>query len=264
MSDFSGKVAFVAGGTSGINLGIAGALAAQGAKVALVGRDAEKARRAAEGVVDGRAIGLSADVRSYEAVEAALQTTVDRWGPIDLVISGAAGNFVAPALALSAKGFRTIVDIDLIGTFNVFRAAYPLLRRPGAALLAISAGQAVQAMQGQAHVCAAKAGVNMLVKCLALEWGPTGVRVNALSPGPVAGTEGMRRIAPTAQDEERMTRRVPLRRYAGVDEIARAALFLLGGDASYVNGAVLESDGGLAAGDATGVPDDPAHHIAIR
>jgi NAD(P)-dependent dehydrogenase (short-subunit alcohol dehydrogenase family) len=165
---------------------------------------------------------------------------------------------------LSANGFRTIVDIDLIGTFNVFRAGYEFARRPGASLLAISAGHAVQAMPGQAHACAAKAGVNMLVKCLALEWGPTGVRVNALSPGPVAGTEGVRRIAPTIEDETRMTMRVPLRRYARKDEVARAALFLLGDDSSYVNGAILECDGGLLAGDATTIPADPGNHVTVR
>jgi NAD(P)-dependent dehydrogenase (short-subunit alcohol dehydrogenase family) len=264
MTDLSGKTAFIAGGTNGINLGIALGLAAHGANVALVGRDVDKARRAANMVEGGLAIGLSADVRSFEAVEGALKQTADRWGPVDFVVSGAAGNFIAPALGMSAKGFRTVVDIDLIGTFNVFRAAYTVLRRPGASLLAISAGQAVQAVPGQAHVCAAKAGINMLVKCLALEWGPTGVRVNALSPGPVAGTEGMRRLTPTPEAEHRMMMKVPLRRYATREEIARAALFLLSDDASYVNGAILDCDGGLMAGDATAVPADPSLHRATR
>ena len=89
---------------------------------------------------------------------------------------------------MSANGFKTVVDIDLIGTFNVLRASFEFLRRPGASLISITAGQATRASMFQAHVCAAKAGINMLTQCLALEWGPAGVRVNAISPGPIADT----------------------------------------------------------------------------
>src|SRR6185295_16943320 len=116
---------------------------------------------------------------------------------------GAAGNFVAPALGMSANGFKTVVDIDLMGTFHVFRASFAFLRRPGASLIAITAPQAVRPSMFQAHVCSAKAGINMLTKCLAMEWGPAGVRVNAISPGPIADTEGMRRLAPSAEAEQR-------------------------------------------------------------
>lgn len=250
----AGKVAFVAGGSSGINLGIARRFAAAGAKVALISRRQDKIEEAAREVADqgSEAFGLSTDVRDYDAVEAALQQTRDRFGEIDIVLSGAAGNFVAPVLGMSANGFKTVVDIDLLGTFNVFRACYPFLRRPGASLIAISAGQAVRASMFQAHVCAAKAGVNMLTQCLALEWGPAGVRVNAISPGPIAETEGMARLAPTAEAEARVKNRVALRRYGTKDEIAEMAIFLSTEQASYVNGAIIPVDGGSGAGDATG------------
>src|ERR1700730_13858981 len=122
---FAGKAAFVAGGTSGINLGIAKRLAALGCKVTVAGRNLDKAVGAASEIGDpGIALGLSCDVRDYETVETALQRAVDRFGKLDIVVSGAAGNFLAPALGMSAKGFRTIVDIDLNGTFNIFRACY--------------------------------------------------------------------------------------------------------------------------------------------
>ena len=163
------------------------------------------------------------------------------------VEAGSAGEEVA-----LANGFKTVVDIDLIGTFNVLRASFEFLRRPGASLISITAGQAERASLFQAHVCAAKAGINMLTKCLALEWGPGGVRVNAISPGPIAETEGMARLAPTEEAEARVNGRNPLRRYGTKDEIADMAIFLSTDKAAYVNGAIIPVDGGSGAGDASG------------
>lgn len=241
-----GKVAFVAGGTSGINLGIAKGFAAQGAKVAVLGRNPEKAAAAAA-LIDpagADAIGIAADVRDFAAVDAAFKQTVERFGPIDIVISGAAGNFVAPALSISSNGFKTVVDIDLVGTFHVFRACYDYLQRPGASLIAITAGQATHPHRGQAHVCAAKAGINMLVKCLALEWGADGVRVNGISPGPIDGTEGMARLTPTPEKTATLIAKIPLGRYGRIPEIADMALFLSSESAGYITGTILDCDGG--------------------
>ena len=250
----AGKTAFVAGGSSGINLGIAKRFAAAGANVVLISRSAEKIEAAAKEVsaFGMPAIGIAADVRDYAAVEAALRRTHETFGEIDIVLSGAAGNFVAPALGMSANGFKTVVDIDLIGTFNVLRASFEFLRRPGASLISITAGQAERASLFQAHVCAAKAGINMLTKCLALEWGPAGVRVNAISPGPIADTEGMARLAPTPEAEASIKARVPLRRYGEKDEIADMAIFLSTEQARYVTGAIIPVDGGSGAGDGGG------------
>jgi len=250
----AGKVAFVAGASSGINLGIAQRLAEQGAKVAIISRSEDKIAAAAKTITDRGfpCIGLAADVRDYAAVEAALAKTVETFGKIDIVLSGAAGNFVAPALGMSANGFKTVVDIDLIGTFNVLRACFQFLNRPGASLISITAGQGERPSLYQAHVCAAKAGINMLTKCLAMEWGPAGVRVNAISPGPIADTEGMARLAPTAEAEARVKARVPLRSYGEKIDIAEAVVYLSTGSARYVNGVILEVDGGSGLGDASG------------
>ena len=244
----AGKVAFIAGGTSGINLGIAKRFAAMGAKVAVLGRKVDKANAAAAeidretGTIG--AMAVTADVRDYGAVEAVFRTVRADLGAIDILIAGQAGNFVAPALGMSANAFKAVVDIDLIGSFNLFRAGFEHLVTPGASLIAITAGQAVKPVPLQAHVCAAKAGVNMLVKTLAIEWGPMGVRVNGISPGPIAGTEGMARLASTPEMEAAVLSGTPLRRYGRKDEIGDAALYLCSPAGAYVTGTILDVDGG--------------------
>ncbi|MGY4259117.1 NAD(P)-dependent dehydrogenase (short-subunit alcohol dehydrogenase family) [Bradyrhizobium sp. USDA 4516] len=261
-----GKVAFIAGASGGINLAIGRALANAGARIAVVSRSQERIAKAARDLVaDGHeAIGLVADVRDYGPVESALALTVERFGNIDIVVSGAAGNFLAPAMGMSANAFKTVVEIDLIGTFNVLRAAFPYLRRPGASLISITAPQGTTPSMFQAHACAAKAGINMLTKCLAMEWGPAGVRVNAISPGPIAETVGMAKLAPTAELEAQAKQRIPLRDYGTKDDVANLALFLASDLASYVTGAILNCDGGVSLGDASADAIDVSHAVPER
>ncbi len=247
------KVAFIAGGSSGINLGIAERLAEQGALVALLSRKPEKVQAAADDLIAKgyRAMAIAADVRDYAAIEAAFVQVKNAHGPIDIVVSGAAGNFLAPTVALSANAFKTVVDIDLLGTFNVFRASFDHLRKPGASLIAITAPQAVNPMAFQIHACAAKAGVNMVTRCLALEWGPAGIRVNGISPGPIAETEGMARLSPTPEAEAAFKQSIPLRAYGTKADIAEMALYLACDASRYVTGAILDCDGGWSLGDAS-------------
>ncbi|WP_337185265.1 SDR family oxidoreductase [Phenylobacterium sp.] len=259
----AGKSAFVAGGSSGINLAIAQGLAAAGASVGLVSRSADKIGAAAAAIRDagGTAMGIPADVRDYGAVAEAVGAVRDAHGEIDIVVSGAAGNFLAAAAAMSANAFRTVVEIDLIGTFNVLHAAYPHLRRPGASLISISAGQAVRPMMFQTPACAAKAGVNMVTKCLAMEWGPEGVRVNAISPGPIGDTEGMARLTPTPEAEAALKGRIPLRDYGAKRDVTEVALFLCSDAARYITGTVIDCDGGWILGDASGDLSQPRLQI---
>ncbi|MEL6234464.1 MAG: SDR family oxidoreductase [Pseudomonadota bacterium] len=253
--DFSGAHVCVFGGTSGINLGIAKGFAAAGARVMVASRSQDKvdAAVAALQAMGAEARGAALDVRDAAAVEAALADTHAAWGEIDVLISGAAGNFPAPAMGMSVNAFKAVVDIDLMGTYHVMRAGFSRLRQPGASVINISAPQAQLAMPLQAHVCAAKAGVDLLTQSLALEWGPVGIRVNAIVPGPVRETEGMARLAPTPEMQAKVDRSVPLRRQAGAEEIASAALFLASDAASYISGVLLPVDGGWLAG---GVPLD--------
>jgi NAD(P)-dependent dehydrogenase (short-subunit alcohol dehydrogenase family) len=252
MGEFTGKNVFVAGASSGINLEIAHHFARAGARITVLSRSADKIEAAAQGIRDagGEAKGVACDVRDYAGLEAAYASAVEAFGPIDVVVSGAAGNFLAPALKVSANAFKTVVDIDLLGTYNVFRASFDHLRKPGASLIAITAGQAVHPSAFQIHACAAKAGVNMVTKCLALEWGPAGVRVNAISPGPIADTEGMKRLADPKR-EAKIKLSLALRDYGTKADVAEAAMWLSSASAKYVTGTILNVDGGNDLGDAS-------------
>ena len=195
----TGKNAFVTGGGSGIGQRMAERFAEHGASVTLAGRKQEKLDaaastiRAAGGMVETAAL----DVREYSALDTALRRTRGNFGEIDILLCAAAGNFPAPVTGMSANGFKAVIDIDLLGTFNTCRAGYEFLRKPGASVLSISAAHAQMAIANQSHVCAAKAGVELLMKTLAIEWGPQGIRANCITPGPTAATRKVWRPIPT-------------------------------------------------------------------
>ncbi len=241
-----GKVAFVTGGGSGIGQRMAERFAEHGAKVMLAGRKQEKLDAAAAAIkaAGGIAGTAAVDVRDYPAMEAALKRTRDEFGEIDILVCGAAGNFPAPVIGMSANAFKSVIDIDLLGTFNTCRAAYEHLKKPGASVISISANHAHTPIAYQSHVCAAKAGVDLLTRTLAIEWGAAGIRANCITPGPTDDTEGMRRLAPTEEARKRVMQSVPLKRYGTKDELADLALFLCSDAAAYITGAIYVCDGG--------------------
>jgi NAD(P)-dependent dehydrogenase (short-subunit alcohol dehydrogenase family) len=247
---YRGKTVFVTGGGSGINLGVAKNFAALGASIGICGRTQAKLDAAAEEL---RALGanvcaVAADVRDYGALEKAFAQSREALGPMDVLVCGAAGNFLIPAEKLSANGFKTVVDIDLLGSFNAARAAFEQLRETKGTLLFISAGMAYMPHAYQVHVGAAKAGIDMMMKNLALEWGPHGIRANSIVPGPIEGTEGMERLAGGAAAKQAIAGSVPLRRMGTVDDIGQAAAFLASPIASYITGCVVVCDGGSNLG----------------
>jgi NAD(P)-dependent dehydrogenase (short-subunit alcohol dehydrogenase family) len=244
----AGKVAFVAGASSGINLQIATRLAQAGAAVTIISRSPDKIEAAAAGIraKGGKCIGIAQDVRDHDGVGAAFAKAVAAHGQIDILVSGAAGNFPAPFNGISYNGFRAVIDIDLVGAYNVMKQAFPHLRKPGASVITISAPQALHPYPLQAHVNAAKAGADMLIKTLAIEWGGEGVRVNAIIPGPIADTEGMARLAPTPEAMERSAKGTPLKRLGTKDEVADLALFLCTDAAAYITGGIIPCDGGMS------------------
>ncbi len=239
------RVAFVTGGGTGITGGVARALAEAGASVALISRKMEHLEPAAAAINQqgGRAFAVAADVRQPEQVENAVAKTIQQFGKIDIVVNGAAGNFLCAAKELSPNGFGTVVDIDLKGTFNVCRAAFPELKQNRGQILNISATLHYLGTPLQLHVSAAKAGVDALTRNLAVEWGRYGIRVNAIAPGPIEDTEGMRRLV-AAPVKEKLREQIPLGRLGLIEDIERAAIFLCSDAASYINGAVLVVDGG--------------------
>jgi NAD(P)-dependent dehydrogenase (short-subunit alcohol dehydrogenase family) len=169
--DFSGRHVFVVGGTSGTNLGIAHAFAMRGADVSVVSRSPDKVQAAVKLLeqTGARIHGLPADARDFDAVSAAFKQACDRFGMVDTPVSGAAGNFLCEAKAMSPNGFRSVVDIDLIGRFRVIRQAYAYLSRTAASIINISTPQASIPMRYQLHPASAKAGVDQLPRSLALE-----------------------------------------------------------------------------------------------
>ena len=248
-----GRVAFVTGGGTGITGGVARALAEAGASVALVSRKLENLEPAARAINEahargsqnsvGEAFAVAADVRNPEEVEKAIAAAVERFGKIDIVVNGAAGNFLAPAETLSPNGFGTVVDIDLKGTFNVCRAAFAQLKEHQGQILNISATLHYGGTAMQLHVSAAKAGVDALTRNLAVEWGRYGIRVNGIAPGPIEDTEGMKRLVPEPV-KEKLRKNIPLGRFGRISDIEKAALFLCSDAASFINGATLVVDGG--------------------
>ena len=240
-----GKTAFVTGGGTGITGGVARALSEYGAQVAITSRKIENLEpmKAKIEEAGGECFAVAADVRDYAAVENAISETVNKFGKIDIVVNGAAGNFLSFASDLSANGFGTVVDIDTKGTFNVCRAAFEELKKSGGQVLNISATLHYGATPMQIHVSAAKAGVDAITRNLSVEWGRYGIRVNGIAPGPIADTEGMKRLVPD-EIKEQLAKKIPLGRFGLIKDIEDSAIFLCSDAAGYISGVTLIVDGG--------------------
>ena len=248
--DFKNKTVAVIGGTSGINRGVAELFAKHGARVAVASRSEDKVNDTVSSLKSfgTKAMGFSADVRQLDELERGLAKVYETFGTIDVLVSGAAGNFPATVNGMSSNAFRSIIEIDLLGTFHVMKACFQYLRKPGASIINISAPQSFLPMEAQAHVCSAKAGVDMITKTLSLEWGREGIRINSIVPGPIDGTEGMARLAPSHSSREKVIKSVPLGRMGLPMDIGNACLFLGSELSDYISGAILPVDGAWSQG----------------
>ena len=197
-----GKVALVTGGSNGGMIKeIAKAFLLHGcSQVVLMSRKLEKLQVHAADLdklaPSGSCIAMQGDVRNYDSCENVVKEVVRRFGRIDILVNGAAGNFLASAEKLSTNGFKTVMEIDTVGTFNMSKAVFvnSMKANKSGNIINISAELHWNGTALQAHSSAAKAGVDALTKVLAVEWGPYGIRVNGLVPGPIAGTEGLERL----------------------------------------------------------------------
>lgn len=256
----AGRVALITGGATGIGFGITSEFSKCGARVVIASRNPEKLdiavkRIRAEG---GEALAVKTDVRSYNEVAAAVAVANDRFGSLDVMVANAAGNFVVPTAEMSPRAWQVVIDIDLNGTFHCARAAFEALSASsfGGRLIAISTTRALEGWPGCAHAAAAKAGIMSLVRTLASEWGPYGIRCNTIAPGPIGDTEGVRRIYEDQGRVERELSAIPLGQFGRAQDIAQAAIYLSSDAGAYVNGCDLVVDGGRnrsRAGAATSV-----------
>ena len=262
---FKDKVLFCTGGAGTICSMQVRAFVALGGNACIIGRNVEKTENGAKDIASVRpgakVLGLgSVDVRDGKALQDAADRCAKELGGIDFAIAGAAGNFLAPMAQLSTNAFKTVMDIDALGSFNTAKACLPYLVESvkkhknsgkanptgtGGRIIFISASFHFRGFPLQAHVMAAKAAVDQISSSIAIEYGPHGITSNVITPGPIANTEGMERLS--RSDPETKTRSqaiIPLGRWGEVKEIADATVFLFSEAASYINGTVMVIDGG--------------------
>ncbi len=242
------RIVFITGGATGIGRGTVEVLGGLGAKIFIASRKQDVIEAA---VSDLTALGIDAacavcDVRDPDAVERAVAECVEWYGGLDILINNAAGNFPCPTAELSPNGWKTVIDIDLNGTFYCCRAAYPHLKASehGGRVVSITTSLGRSGWPGAAHAGAAKAGILSLMRALAVEWAPDGILVNAVAPGPIAGTVGVDKLYIETGREKEMTSRVALGRFGTTADIGNAIAYLCSSAGNYVTGLEMVVDGG--------------------
>ncbi|XP_021775534.1 peroxisomal 2,4-dienoyl-CoA reductase-like isoform X1 [Chenopodium quinoa] len=267
-----GKVALLTGGGSGIGFEVATQFGKHGASIAIMGRRRQALDAAVSSLasLDIPAIGFEGDVRKLEDARRVVESTFQHYGQIDILVNAAAGNFLASAEDLSPNGFRTVMDIDSVGTFTMCHEALKYLKKggpgrkssSGGLILNISATLHYTASWYQIHVSAAKAAVDATTRNLALEWGTDyDIRVNGIAPGPIGDTPGMSKLAPeeiTSKAKDYM----PLYKLGEKWDIAMAAVYLASDAGKYVNGSTLPVDGGLWLSRPRHLPKDAVKELS--
>ena len=253
-----GQVALITGGATGIGYGIAELVSGLGAHVVLASRKRDRLDPAVEKLTaaGGSASAETLDVRDPEAVQAVVGRVASERGRLDLLVNNAAGNFYAASETLSANAWKSVVEIDLYGTFFCSQAAAAVMRpQGGGRIINISMTLHYRGWPQMAHATAAKAGVDALTKTLAVEWAPAGIRVNAIAPGPIP-TEGVRKAftpppgsgVPDVFIDRAMDqyakKAIPLGRWGAPADIANAVAFLASPAGDWITGTIMVVDGG--------------------
>ncbi|KAJ6332260.1 hypothetical protein OIU76_010614 [Salix suchowensis] len=267
-----GKVALITGGGSGIGFEISTQFGKHGASVAIMGRRKQVVESAAASLqsLGISAAGFEGDVRKQEDAKRVLESAFKLFGKIDILVNGAAGNFLVSPEALSPNGFRTVLDIDAVGTFTMCHEALPYLKKGGLGqslsgggiILNITATLHYTAAWYQINVAAAKAAVDAIGRNLALEWGTDyDIRVNGIAPGPIGDTPGMSKLAPE-EINSKAKDFMPLYKLGEKWDIAMAALYLASEAGKYINGTTLVVDGGLWLSRPRHLPKDAVKQLS--
>jgi citronellol/citronellal dehydrogenase len=246
---FSGQVAVVTGGGSGIGLATAREMAYLGAKVALCGRKAEKieaarALLAADGVPEDHVLGARCDIREPEQVAAFVGAVLDRFGQVDVLVNNAGGQFPSPAETMSPRGWEAVIRNNLNGTFFMTRevATRAMIPAKRGRVVMVTA-MVARGFPGMSHTGAARAGVENLTRSLAVEWAQHGIKVNCVAPGNNIRSSG---TAQYGDDMLELARKAtPAKRLGTPEEVARVILFLASDQNDFVTGSVYGIDGGM-------------------
>jgi NAD(P)-dependent dehydrogenase (short-subunit alcohol dehydrogenase family) len=248
------KTALITGGNSGIGLATARLFVAEGARVAITGRNhatlADAARQ-----LGPNALALVADATDVAATEKAVAQAVEKFGKLDIVFANAGIPGSTPVGGTTLAAFETVIRTNITAVFFTVQAAAPHLN-DGASIILNGSVISVLGNPGYAAYAASKAGVRAMARVMASELSPRGIRVNVVSPG-AARTPIWNGVAPNAEAfaalDKRISRAIPLGRLAEADEIAKTVLFLASDDASHVQGAEIFVDGG-STGSPAGAP----------
>jgi NAD(P)-dependent dehydrogenase (short-subunit alcohol dehydrogenase family) len=247
--ELNGKVAVVIGGTSGIGLAIAKGMAEAGADVVPTSRRADQVEAAAKEIEarGKRSLQIASDVSDRASLQNVLDETVKAFGKVDIMVNSAGRTKRAPTLDFTDEDWNSIIDTNLTGTLRAAQVfGRHMLERQYGSIINIASLSTFVALYEVAAYSASKAAVASLTKSLAIEWGPRGVRVNAIAPGVFRTPLNEKLLDETERGREFLLR-TPMKRFGNVEELAGAAIFLASDAASFVNGEVLAVDGGFLA-----------------
>lgn len=257
--DLTGQVAIVTGGGTGIGKATARLLAKRGADIAIAGRKADVLEAAASAIADEtgrRCLAVPTDVRKPEECKALIDKVADEFGHIDILINNAGGAHGHIGLSqMDLSKWDRDVQLNLSSAQYCSQAAIPYLKKANGKVVNISSLAGVHGTQGVGAYSAAKAGLQMLTRVMAAEWGPAGVRVNCVAPGMTATEKAREGWEARNYDAMQACQHFPLRRYGEMDEVAQMIVFFASPAASYITGETIAVGGGPQIGGMIQVED---------